>query len=310
MNDLMHHASHLMSFDGLLHWCFLLALFGYFISIAWVVVRVLIPIRQLANLTQHLSEGDFEAFAQPIAGISEVERLRRHLHKMMGQIQAGQERELAYRNNLADSQEYERMHIAREIHDETIQSLVLVAHHIERATTAVETSKEDLRGHLKNARAQLLNSIEQLRHLIGNLRPTVLDELGLVTAIETLCDSHHQLEFEVVGTVYEINHAQELAIFRTAQEAIRNAERHANAEQINARLTYSETAVALTIRDDGDGFDIPHNVQEFATRGHFGLLGIRERVRYLGGQLNLTSAIHQGTEINVSFPLEKTLIKT
>ena len=300
----MEHVGHLVQFDGMLHWCFLIALFGFLVSITWVVIRVLMPLRQLVRLADGISQGDFETFAQPIGGIAEIDRLRLGLNRMMEQIKAGQEREYAYRNALTDSQEYERMRIAHEIHDDTIQSLVLVAHHLERATLAVGKEQDTpLPNHLKNARIQLLNTIDRLRRLIANLRPTILDEMGLVMAVEALCEAHSTLAVEVLGDVLELQPAQELALFRTAQEAIRNAERYAQADQINAMLIYSETDVTLKVCDDGIGFEVPNQLQVFAANGHFGLLGIRERIRNHGGSLKLTSEKTVGTEIEVSFPL-------
>jgi signal transduction histidine kinase len=111
-----------------------------------------------------------------------------------------------------------------------------------------------------------------LRQMIGNLRPTILDELGLAAAIEVLCEKYEKLEFTVIGEAYGIDQTHELAIFRAAQEAIHNAERHAQAKKIVATLTYSPAAVTLEVCDDGVGFQIPHQLQEFLVRGHYGLL--------------------------------------
>jgi signal transduction histidine kinase len=124
----------------------------------------------------------------------------------------------------------------------------------------------------------------------------------LATAIEVLCEKHPTLEFSVVGDVYNIEQTHELAIFRAAQEAIYNAERHAQANRIITTLTYSEAAVTLEVCDDGIGFQIPMELQEFSTRGHYGLIGIRERILHLGGQINLLSELTSGTRITVKVP--------
>jgi signal transduction histidine kinase len=300
--NIMDHAEHLLQYDGLLHWCFLIALVGFIASLVWVLIRVLLPLQYLVSLAEMIDEGDFSRFSQPIGGIVEIDRLRIRLDKMLSQIKVGQEREVAYRNTLADSQEHERMRIAHEIHDDTIQSLIVVSHHIERAARSSDVAKHEWQQHLKNARDQLLGSIDRLRQLIANLRPSILDELGLVTAVESLCDAHTNLDFQVVGDACEIHQAQELALFRAAQEAIRNADRHAQAHQISASLVYSKHEVTLKVSDDGIGFKIPKQMQEFAVNGHYGLLGIRERVRHLGGQLKLISQLDMGTSIEITFP--------
>lgn len=300
--NIIEHAGHIAQFDGTLHWCFLIALAGFLSSLIWVVVRVLLPLRYLARLADAIAEGQAVTFSEPKHGIGEVQRLRSHLSQMMEQIAAAQAREALYRNALTDNQERERMRIAHEIHDDSIQSLVLVSHHIERATQAAKTGSDSLLVHLANARETLIDSVERLRGVIANLRPTVLDELGLVAAVRSLCETQ-QFNFEVVGEARELDQAQELALFRAAQEAVRNAERHAQAKQIDATLIYTRTDVTLKVCDDGVGFDIPRHLQEFATSGHYGLLGIRERMVQLRGRLDLMSTLGGGTQVAVSFAL-------
>ncbi|MBL8117695.1 MAG: sensor histidine kinase [Anaerolineae bacterium] len=302
MNEIIEHVSHLFHFDGILHWCFLIAVFFFVIGLVWVVVRVLIPLRQLAKQTENVMEGHLPTFDTPISGIRELEQLRRSLHFMIGEVKSAQEREAFYRNALTESQENERKRVAREIHDDTIQSLVLVAHSIERAAQPIKAQENPAGEHLENARTQLVSIIDNLRKMIANLRPTILDELGLATAIEVLCEKYPSLEFSVVGDVYDIDEMQELAIFRAAQEAIHNAEQHARAKRITAMLIYSQTGVTLEVRDDGVGFQIPQQLQELSKRGHYGLIGIRERILHLGGQINLMSELAVGTRITVQVP--------
>ncbi|NWF71221.1 MAG: sensor histidine kinase [Chloroflexi bacterium] len=302
MNEMIHHANYVFQFDGLLHWCVLIAVAVFLIGLTWVVVRVLIPLRRLAQQAASMMEGNLPAFDRPVRGIREIEQLRRSLQYMIGEIKTAQERETTYRNALTESQENERKRIARDIHDDTIQSLVLVAHSIERAAQSTKLNEHPIGEHLENARRQLIQTIDNLRQMIANLRPTILDELGLATAIEVLCEKHPTLEFSVVGDVYGIEQTHELAIFRAAQEAIYNAERHAQANRIIATLMYSEAAVTLEVRDDGIGFQIPQQLQEFSVRGHYGLIGIRERILHLGGQLNLSSELAAGTRVTVTVP--------
>jgi signal transduction histidine kinase len=304
--DLSAHLDHLFHFDGILHWCFLIAVFGFWMGLIWVVVRILLPLRRLAKQAADLLDGQLPAFDEPIRGIGEIDQLRCSLQYMMGQIQSAQERENAYRHALMEIQENERKRIAREIHDDTIQSLVLVAHHIERAAQMTEAVDSDTHIYLKNARSQIVLTVDNLRQMIANLRPTALDELGLVVAIEMLCEGYRNIEFSVMGHVYQIEHMQELAIFRAAQEAINNAEQHAGARHITVKLSYTASTVTLEVCDDGAGFQIPQQLQEFAVRGHYGLLGIRERMLDLGGQLHLTSELTLGTRVSVTVPALRT----
>ncbi len=298
MNELAHPLHHLFHFDGVLHWCFLIALFGFALGIVWMIVRILIPLRRLANQAESIMTGALPTF-DVSGGIREIDQLRRSLQYMVEQIASAQARELMYRAALTESQENERKRIAREIHDDTIQSLVLAAHSIERAA---QERADAGRSHLENARQQVIQTVDNLRQMIADLRPTVLDELGLAAAIETLCDKYPRLVFSVMGDPYSIDHAQELAIFRAAQEAICNAERHANARRITATLTYSPDSVRLEVRDDGHGFHVPKHLNEFALTGHYGLIGIRERIQHLGGTVKVESRLSAGTYLTVTVP--------
>jgi signal transduction histidine kinase len=302
MTHVVEHANHLLHYDGILHWCFLIAVLGFITGFIWTMVRVLLPLKWLAHQAEAIMQGKLPMFDTPSRGIREIEQLRHSLHDMMLQVKAAHERELMYRTALTESQENERLRLAREIHDDTIQSLVLVAHHIERADQAFVTTHSQAPCHLQNARQQLVQTIDDLRKMIANLRPTLLEELGLAAAIESLCEQHSALQFCVNGEIYTLGLIQELALFRAAQEAISNAARHAQANQITATLTYAADSVILEVQDDGIGFQIPQHFQEFALRGHYGLLGIRERILHLGGKVDLNSDRATGTWITVMLP--------
>lgn len=299
MSEIVYHMNHLFHFDGILHWCFLIAFFGFVLGILWMILRILIPLRRLAKQAESIMTGDLPTF-DTSGGIHEIDGLRRSLQHMVAQIAAAQERELMYRTALMESRENERKRIAREIHDDTIQSLVLVAHSIERA--AGETHNP----HLDAARNQLLHTIDNLRQMIADLRPSVLDELGLVAAVEALCDDHPFLNFTVKGDVYPLDAMQELAIFRAAQEAIHNALSHANAAQISVTLSYAPQSVRLEVCDDGQGFSLPGQLQEFALRGCYGLIGLRERIQQIGGVVAVDSQPSGGgTNISVTVPFDR-----
>lgn len=300
MNHLIEHLHHLTHFDGWLHWCIWIALVGFPVVMVWIVLRVLLPLRHLAEQAERIAAGDLATFDAPLSSIREVEKLQRALQTMMAQLAAAQERELMYRSALTESQENERRHIAREIHDDTIQSLVVVAHSLERASYA---ASDAARQHLEVARQQIVNTIDNLRRMIAHLRSTVLDELGLAAAIETLCEDDPRLRFHLEGQPQPLEHYQELVLFRAAQEAIHNALRHAQASVIDVVLTYSRDGVYLTITDDGRGFVVPAQLRELALHGHYGLIGLRERVEHVGGVLSVESRPYSGTRLSVALPI-------
>lgn len=294
------HLAHTMVFDGLLHWCVWISLGVFLIGLCWVMIRVLLPLHRLCRMAKAYTEGGLLAFDPPVGGIPEIEHLRRALHQMSEQVRAAQLREAAFRNRLAEAQEHERVHIAREIHDDTIQTLILVAHSLEHAANA--DVKTDLLAHLRKARQQLLDAVNGLRDLIANLRPTLLDELGLPAALQALCERYEAVEFQVVGEPLPTDTKHDLALFRTAQEALYNAERHAKANKIWVTLSYADSSVLLEVRDNGIGFEVPRQLHELASKGHFGLLGIGERMLHLGGSLRINSESHQGTHLRAAIP--------
>jgi signal transduction histidine kinase len=300
MSHMTGSFSESMAFDGMLHWCFWIAIGVFLIGLCWVVIRVLLPLHHLLRMTKALNEGVIPSFDHPVGGIREIEQLRRALHLMSEQIQAGQTQEAALRNRLAESQEHERVRIAREIHDDTIQTLVLVAHHLEYAANAnVKTTSST---HLHTARQQLVDAVNGLRDLIADLRPTLLDELGLSAALRALCERYRCVEFAVVGEQVQTDTTHDLVLFRAAQEALVNVERHAKANRIWVTLTYKGSNILLDVRDDGIGFEVPRQLHELASQGHFGLLGIRERVLHLGGSLRISSGSRQGTHLHAVIP--------
>ena len=237
-----------MQFDGALHWCFMISIFLYVIGVSWVLVRVLLPLRRLARLARDVSEDNLPAFDQPTGGIGEVEALRNALYGMTLRIQAGQ----AARTRL--SQRASRTARNRSAFASPAKSTMTPCSHWWWSRTCWIAPRKpcDGRGaisstHLKTARSQLISTIDSLRQMITNLRPTVLDELGLISALEMLCEGHPELEFRVEGDVHPLDPAKELAIFRTAQEAIRNAEHHASAKRISAHLAYSPATVTFEV---------------------------------------------------------------
>lgn len=299
--DALNHLLH--QFDGFFHLCFLVSICIFVVGVIWVLLRILIPLWDLSIEVTKVTKGNKDVFLKPSRGIAEIEELRRTLRSMTIQLSAAEERELVFRNALIDSQENERRRIARELHDDTIQSLVVISHNVDRASQAICAMQGNALEHLQTARQMLNGAVDSLRRLIVNLRPTVLDELGLVTAIEMLCETDTRVCFRLDGQLPEINQTQELALFRTAQEALHNAEYYAKAQHINVHLICKDELVKFEVIDDGVGFDIPSQLQEFAMQGHFGLLGIRERVQHLGGELNLQSTKNSGTTLAITLPL-------
>lgn len=270
----------------------------------WLVVRVLLPMRRLTAQTSRLAMGDLSAFEQPCGGIREVGMLRHTMDSMARHVHRAQEEGLTFRYALTDGQEAERARIAHDLHDDTVQSLVAIAQSIELATGWMDSDAARARTMLQLARTQAVESVENLRRLIGDLRPPALEELGIAAALSMLeRDEGSQVRVVVTGVERRIGEAQELALFRVAQEAIRNAQRHGKAGHVVLQLTFHPQQIQLTVRDNGAGFQVPHTFDALAEQEHFGLIGMQERVQQLKGTLSVSSQPGLGTVIQVMLPL-------
>lgn len=278
------------------------------VSNIWLLYRVLRPLQRLTAQTADLSKGRLNAFQQPCSGIAEIQVLRRSMASMEGHVRRAQEEGNLYRNALTNGQEAERARIARDLHDDTVQTLVAIAQSIDLATNWIDTDQPRAVATLKLAREQAVETVDNLRRMIGNLRPPALEELGLVAALKMLAKdvSGLSIDISIEGIERRLAEAQELTLFRSVQEAIRNAQKYSHAERITVEVHYQPTEVILSVRDDGSGFRMPERLETLAAEGHYGLMGIYERVHSLDGTLRVTSTPGRGTEITMTLPVAST----
>jgi signal transduction histidine kinase len=210
------------------------------------------------------------------------------------------------------AQEEERRRVARELHDEAGQALTAVIIGLERGLASMpDTYAADLpvqpRQLISNLRDLAAQTLDEVRKLALELRPSVLDDLGLVAALRQYVRaieerSGLETQLTVVGLdegTDRLPPAVETALFRIAQEAMTNAIRHARAKSVHVRLRRTDAKVSLEIRDDGVGLQsVP------AERGeHLGMFGMRERARLLRGDFHATPVSPRGTLVQVSIPL-------
>lgn len=221
-------------------------------------------------------------------------------------------RQLAQR--VVQSQEEERARLSRELHDGISQLLVSVKLVLETATNRLRLAPTEgaaVAPVLGMALNRLDTVFNEVRRVARNLRPALLDDLGLYAALQHLAremQGGSRLEIAVTqsGTPRELPDEQATALFRIAQEALTNVERHARARRVSVLLAFDADATRLTVRDDGSGFDVAR-MQLDPQRG-IGLRNLRERIAALGGQFGIVSGIG-GTELVASLPLAKPAAK-
>jgi signal transduction histidine kinase len=212
---------------------------------------------------------------------------------------------IASLRHLNETLEQEIQRIARAVHDEAGQLLVAV--HLALADVARD-APSPLRDRIQLT-AGLLNQIEeQLRRLSHELRPTVLDDLGLAPAIRFLADGFSKrtgLTIPVItGLQDRLPKNVETAVYRIVQEALTNVARHSRARCVRIQLERVGRTLRCVIEDDGTGFDVPAVLASQPRKG-LGLLGMQERLNAIGGTLRVRSALGNGTELLIQLPLEE-----
>lgn len=277
---------------------FLLAI----LALWFVASRIVQPLQRLESKAAALAWGDFETIQEPVGGISEVQHLQMELTEMSRKVQAAQEGLHDYIGAITAAQEEERSRLARELHDDTIQAVIALKQRVQLAQQTVRDSNG--RKSLTELEELAEQTVENLRRLTRALRPIYLEDLGLVTALDMLARETGQtqplvVEFQKEGQERRLTHEVELALYRIAQEALHNVVKHSGATQAGLKITFDESQIRMDIWDNGKGFDMPRSPTEFASSGHYGLLGIRERADLMGAHLEVDSVIGQGTRLTV-----------
>jgi signal transduction histidine kinase/streptogramin lyase len=215
----------------------------------------------------------------------------------------------ALTRQLEDAKEEEKRHIARELHDELGQLLSAIKINL-KALARLPDRPDERNERTADAIALVDDMIGHVRAMALDLRPPLLDELGLVAALRGYAEG--QSVRTGVAISVEANEGAEtlrpdtsITAFRIVQEAVNNTLRHAAAKTITVSVRADANRLLLSVRDDGRGFDVAEALRRAATGRHLGLLGMRERVEALGGRLEIESTAGQGSEIRASIPLEQ-----
>ena len=307
---------------------------------SWGMARSLVkPIGQLTAAAETISQGNL---SQPVPqlGSDEIGKLSRSFDAMrvalqdsLLQIQTWNKeletkveertrqledsyREIAHKEAAHEEllrkvltiQEEERKRIARELHDETSQSLVSLVMRVEaiKALPAGDTGK--LQAMLLDMKNLTVKTIDNVHKIIFDLRPSILDDLGLLSAIRWYAGNRLEplgihTRVEVTGDEKKLSPQVEIGLFRVVQEAINNIVKHAEAHSVVLGMEFKESSIMIEVEDDGKGFDvdavslIPDKAQGV------GLLGMRERVALLDGKLHIESQPGKGTHLTTEIPL-------
>jgi signal transduction histidine kinase/YHS domain-containing protein len=261
-------------------------------------------LRALQRRAEAMTHGDLSMLGQPVSEIHAIEDLRRAIDVLGTHTEQGLRTQHAYIAALSTAQEAERARLARELHDEIVQQLIALGHGVDRVHRLLDRDPAKATERLQAMRASITALVDELRALIGDLRPPALAELGLLPAVELLLDRSGkdgpEVSLVVQGDEQRLAPQSELALFRIVQEAWNNIRRHAQATHADFTFAYQHDGLHVTITDDGVGF--ARVAEADAPDGHWGLRGMRERAELTGGTLDVTSQPGGGTRLHLHIP--------
>ena len=227
-------------------------------------------------------------------------------------LMAEQEKEMQeklrfYLQQVTRAQEEERRRIAQELHDDTTQDLVILLRQLDDYIITSGSISEEHTTRLEQLRQQINKITEGVRRYSQDLRPSLLDDLGLLPALEWLTSDLTKsfginIDMEVIGTAYRFTPETETVLFRIVQEALRNVWKHAEASKAWVIVEFNTNKTMLTVRDDGKGFELPQKIEDLTLSGKLGLTGMRERAQLIGAKLTIQSEPGKGTTVTAEVP--------
>lgn len=301
-----------------IHWEFLVWFGALAVTVSVVLNYALLraalqPIGDLRHLAEALHRGQLEARAShTFFGDPDVDRLISAANQVLEELSHYREQLRRLSSRVTAQLETERKNLARELHDETAQALATLL--VMQRMIYREATTDRQRQALQELRELTSLTMEGVRRMSVGLRPTILDETGLVGAlhwyVDDFCgDTLPPTSLELDNSLGRLAPETELAIYRIAQEALSNIMRHASASSVGVSLKREGDRVVLAVKDDGVGFD-PAAPPQQGKREPLGLFTMRERAELVGGQLEVTSRPGEGTTVRARFPSTQAVATT
>lgn len=275
----------------------------------WIIYSALRPLHELRELVARVQAGqmsiDTRFLKEPDPDISQ---LAVALDSLVNQLEERNLQLRALSERAINAQEDERKSIAQSLHDDTGQALSTLIINLERLENHLPTNESEIKSKLMSARQLATTTLEELRKIVYGLRPTILDDLGLIPAIRWYARSQLEtsgVQVKLIAPEETLRLSSHLStiLFRITQEAINNIVRHAEAKTAQIKLSQSNGNIHLYVHDDGQGFDVAQIEEQAPRFQKLGLLGIRERAELIGGQVTIDSEPGCGTQLYVSVPI-------
>ena len=276
-----------------------------FLVNSWVLTKTLTPLDRLQDAVDDVRAGKTDVVVQtgPVSD-ERFDRLAGTFNQMLAQLEENAHQMQQLSRLILQAQEVERLRLARELHDEAAQALTSLLVHLRLLERA--KNPDDAQKRVVELRELTAQALDDVRRVSLDLRPTILDDLGLAPALEWRVDEFNKLDevtanLTVRGLSRRLPPDTELVLYRTGQEALSNVVKHAQATAVSVGLWTDDECVYLEIRDNGCGFEPDMPISENGSG--LGLLGMRERLGMIGGELTIETAPGQGSTIRARAPL-------
>jgi PAS domain S-box-containing protein len=247
-----------------------------------------------------------------LVGISRDITEQRRLQERLNEAERRRSTDLRrFAVSVQRAQEEERARISRELHDDLCQRLSGMKFRVEVLEDEARPISQKVNRQLRDFRVELDKTISEVRRVSSNLRPSVLDDFGLVVALKLLCKDFGKLHgirtmsYLGNGEPLRANANIEIALYRIAQEALSNIAKHAEASNVVLHLLHRDSSICLIVEDDGKGFNQDDAAKAKTAGRGLGLISMRERAELLGGSLDISSTSARGTTISVTIPLRE-----
>ncbi len=292
----------------------ILVIGGFFIGLNYLLIQYAFhPFEKFAETMNQVTKGDLNIRAVETPGETHfIQLFEQSFNQMMDALEKERKHSQWLAGQVISAQEEERKRIARELHDETNQVLATVNIGLERLKMALSKepqNHQNIEEQIDNLKELSEKALVSLRSMAYNLRPSVLDDLGLKHALLWMIRQHLEKQGIQVKFSWKIEDERlspeiELSLFRLAQEAIFNILKHSKADHVDIDFCKTEDRLILKISDNGIGFDLDEkSFFDHEKKTHVGLIGMKERVNFLSGEFKLESSPGQGCRMTVSIPL-------
>ncbi|MFA5056768.1 MAG: sensor histidine kinase [Opitutaceae bacterium] len=246
------------------------------------------------------------------AGEAKLRQSTRNYSLLLAQSRCMQEELRRLAHQILSTQEEERKKISRELHDEIAQTLAGINVQLAALSLEAAVSARRLKAKIASTQRQVGRSIEAIHRFARELRPALLDDLGLIPALRSYMKKFAartglHIRFTAFTGVESLNNAKRTVLYRIAQEALTNVVRHAQASLVQVSIRKIPDAIRMEVADDGRSFQV-QRVLSSRTNKRLGLLGMRERVEMVGGSFAIESAPGRGTTIRAQIPFKRAVL--